>query len=147
MGELSEAQEDEQNAAKGVAAELLEDGDKKGALGKLTEAVMVGNPNAMLLCKRGELLLKLKRPAASVKDGTAALEKNPDSAKAYRLRGKANRFLSNWEQAVLDLGQAQKIDYDDDAADMLKYCMKRKIWHDKMAMRAKKKAEAEDAGK
>ena len=38
-----EEEEDKQNAAKGAAAELIEDGDKAGALAKLTEAVMVGN--------------------------------------------------------------------------------------------------------
>merc|ERR1719253_681656 len=35
--ELTEEEEDKQNAFKGAAAELLEDGDKAGALAKLTE--------------------------------------------------------------------------------------------------------------
>lgn len=145
--ELTEEEEDKQNAAKGAAAELLEDGDKAKALEKLTEAVMVGNPNAMLLCKRGELLLKMKRPKAALVDASAALKKNPDSAKAYKLRGKANRFLSKWVEAVDDFAQCQQIDFDDSIADMHKYCTKRKVWHMKMAAREEKKKAKEEAEK
>lgn len=139
--ELTEEQEDKQNKLKGEAAEALEDGEKAKALEKLTEAIKVGNPNAMTLSKRGELLLKMKRPLAAIADATAALKKNPDSAKAYKLRGKANRFLSKWEEAVSDFAACQQIDYDDDIADMHKFCTKRKVWHSKMAAR-KAKAEA-----
>eukprot|EP00971_Amphidinium_carterae_P045964 904272-Amphidinium_carterae.1 len=49
----------------------------------------------MLLCKRGELLLKLRRPKAALQDSNAALKINPDSAKAYRLRGKVMRHHCN----------------------------------------------------
>jgi len=108
---------------------------------------MVGNPNAMTLSKRGELLLKMKRPKAAISDATAALKKNPDSAKALKLRGKAHRFLSMWAEAVTDFAACQQIDYDDDIADMHKYCTKRKVWHEKMAVRkAKHEAEAAKEG-
>jgi len=141
--ELSDDEQDLQNKCKQEAADILEDGGDKGAaLAKLTEAVMVGSPNAMLLCRRGELLLKLKRPRAAVADADAALKKNPDSAKAYKLRGKAYRYLSDWERAVEDFSQCQKIDYDDAVADMHKYCTKRKVWYAKMAVRKKKEEEA-----
>merc|ERR1719408_1198723 len=130
--ELTEDQEDKQNSLKGEAAELLEDGDKAGALKKLTEAVLVGNPNAMLLSRRGELLLKMKRPKAAIIDASAALEKNPDSAKAYKIRGKAQRLLAKYSEAVDDFAQCQKIDYDDGIVDMHNYCTKRKVWHMKM---------------
>merc|ERR1712146_500341 len=118
MGELTEDEEDKRNSLKGAAAEMLEDGDKAGALAKLTEAVLVGNPNAMSLARRGELLLKMKRPKAAVIDASAALEKNPDSAKAYKIRGKAQRLLAKYAEAVDDFAQCQKIDYDDDIVDM-----------------------------
>lgn len=143
--ELSEEEEDKQNAAKGAAAELLEDGDKAAALAKLTEAVMVGNPNAMLLAKRGELLLKMKRPSAAIIDATAALKKNPDSAKAYRIRGKAYRYLSKWTEAVDDFAQCQQIDFDDSIADVHKYCTRRKVWHMKMEVRKQKQAKLAEA--
>jgi len=126
--ELTEEEEDKQNAFKGAAAELIEDGDKAGALAKLTEAVMVGNPTAMLLVKRGELLLKLKRPNAAVSDTTAALEKNPDSCKAYKIRAKALRMLGKYSEANTDFSECQKIDYDDDVVDVHAYCTKRNMW-------------------
>jgi tetratricopeptide (TPR) repeat protein len=143
--ELTEEQEDKQNAAKGAAAELLEDGDKSAALTKLTEAVMIGNPNAMLLCRRAEILLKMKRPCAAITDATAALKKNPDSAKAYKIRAKANRFLSRWSEAVDDFAQCQQIDFDDSIADMHKYCTRRRVWHQKMETRKAKQAKKAEA--
>merc|ERR1719436_1348638 len=116
---------DKQNALNGSAAELLDDGDKEGALAKYTEAVMVGAPSAMLLAKRAELLLKLRRPQAAIADATAALAVNPDSAKAFKVRGKARRFVGDYEKAKADLDQAQRIDYDDSVADIHEYVTKR----------------------
>jgi len=145
VAELTEDQEDAQNKLKGEAAEALEDGDKDVALTKLTEAIMIGNPNAMLLTKRAELLLKMKRPQAAIVDATAALKKNPDSAKAHKTKGKAHRLLSQWDAAVESFNACQSIDYDDDVADMHKFCTKRKVWHSKMAIRqAKAKPEGGD---
>lgn len=123
--ELTDEEQDEQNALKQQAAELLEDGDRAGALPKLTEAILVGAPTALMLCKRAELLLKLKRPKAAEQDAGAALGVNPDSAKAYKLRGKARRFLGDYAGSVEDLNTAQKIDYDDDVADLHAYVQKR----------------------
>jgi suppressor of tumorigenicity protein 13 len=146
--ELTEEEEDKQNAFKGAAAELLEDGDKAGALAKLTEAVMVGNPSSMLLVKRGELLLKMKRPNAAVADTTAALEKNPDSCKGYKIRAKANRMLGKYSEANVDFSEAQKIDYDDDIVDVHAYCTKRNMWLIKKEgkeYRAKMAEKAEEA--
>jgi len=140
--QLTPDEEDRQNKFKAEAAELLEDGDKEGALAKLTEAVLVGNPNAMLLVKRGELLLKMKRPKAAIIDANAALKKNPDSAKAFRLRAKAQRYLSLWEPAVADFAACQTIDYDEELKPMHDFCTKRKQWHTKKAALEAKKAAA-----
>ena len=78
-----------------------------------------------MLCKRADLLLKAGRPKAAEIDCEAALAKNPDSAKAYKLRGKARRKLGEYEAAAADLGQAQRIDFDDGILDDLKYCSTR----------------------
>mmetsp|Transcript_55797 Transcript_55797/g.173141 ORF Transcript_55797/g.173141 Transcript_55797/m.173141 type:complete len:276 (-) Transcript_55797:120-947(-) len=140
--QLAEEEEDRQNKFKGEAAEAIEDGNKEAALQKLTDAIMVGNPGAMLLAKRGELLLKMKRPKAAILDATAALAKNPDSAKAYRLRAKAHRYLSMWDEAVVDFANCQKIDYDDDLKEVHEFCNRRKKWHaKKKALEAKEAAE------
>mmetsp|Transcript_53464 Transcript_53464/g.117351 ORF Transcript_53464/g.117351 Transcript_53464/m.117351 type:complete len:242 (-) Transcript_53464:136-861(-) len=120
-GELTDDQQDAQNKAKEQAQDALEDGDLGKAVASLTEAVMVGAPSAMLLAKRAEVLLKAKRPLAAVRDADAAIAKNPDSVKALRIRGKAHRVLGHYEEARTDLARAQATDYDDAAADMLKY--------------------------
>merc|ERR1719188_493794 len=75
----------------------------------------------MMYSKRADILLKLKRPNAAIADCTSALEINPDSGKAFRMRGKAHRFLGHWEQAHKDLAMAQKLDFDDDTVDVQKF--------------------------
>merc|ERR1719265_584383 len=75
----------------------------------------------MMYAKRAEMLLKAKRPCASIEDCNAAIEINPDSAKAFRTRGKAARRLGRWEDAHNDLAVAQKLDYDDEAEVVKKF--------------------------
>merc|ERR1712196_667871 len=112
---------------------------------------MLGGVSAMMVAKRAEMLLKLKRYNAVVADATLALKMNPDSAKAYKARGKARRFLGDYEGSAADLSQAQKIDYDDGVTDMHKYVQTR--W-EKIQLKekldakaaAKAAAEAESAG-
>ena len=89
----------------------------------MTEALKIGNCTAMMYTKRADLLLKAKRPTAAIADCAKALELNPDSAKAFRIRGKANRKLQNWDDAHTDLETAQKLDYDDDTEDVRKFVM------------------------
>eukprot|EP00930_Biecheleria_cincta_P008058 TRINITY_DN109400_c0_g1_i1.p1 TRINITY_DN109400_c0_g1~~TRINITY_DN109400_c0_g1_i1.p1 ORF type:complete len:421 (-),score=121.11 TRINITY_DN109400_c0_g1_i1:54-1283(-) len=119
--ELSDAQLDKQGELKQAAAEALEDGDLQKALEKYTEAIKIGNVSAMMYAKRAEILLKLKRPCACIADCTSALEINPDSGKAYRVRGKANRRLGRWEAAHEDLSTGQRLDFDDETIDMQKF--------------------------
>jgi suppressor of tumorigenicity protein 13 len=138
-GELSDEQQDAQNALKQEAAELLEDGDTAGALAKFSDALAIGAPTAMMIAKRAEILLKLKRFSAASADATAALEINPDSAKAYKTRGKARRFLGDYEGAVSDLNKSQAMDYDDGVADMHDYVQKRLA---KMKLKAQQDAKA-----
>ena len=44
-------------------------------------------PSALLYAKRAEMYLKLRKPNAAKRDCDRALEANPDSAKALRIRG------------------------------------------------------------
>merc|ERR1712187_979514 len=101
------------NKLKGEAADALEDGKLDLALEKLTEAVKVGCASAMLLSRRAQVLLQLDRPRAAARDCTAALEVNPDSAKAFKIRARANLKFENWEEAHSDFQTALKIDYDE----------------------------------
>jgi len=141
--ELSDEEMDKQGELKQQAADAMEDGDLEVAVNKFTDAVMLGGVSAMMIAKRAEMLLKQKRYKAVVADATVALELNPDSAKAYRARGKARRFLGEYEGAAADLSQAQRIDYDDGVAEMHQYLDKRLA---KLLLKAKqdaKKAESE----
>lgn len=64
--------------------------------------------------------MKLKKPNAAIRDCDRALKLNPDSASAFKFRGRANRLLGNWGAAAKDLRQACKLDYDDEADEWLK---------------------------
>merc|ERR1712087_359591 len=119
-----------------------EDGDKAGAPAKLSAAIAIGAPSAMMISKRAELLLKMKRPKAAASDASAALDINPDSGKAYKIRGKARRYIGDYEGAKADLDQAQKIDYDDGVADIHDYVTKRMV---KLTLKAQQDAKAASA--
>lgn len=118
--EFTDEQMDKMGEIKQQAAEALEDGDLKQALEKYTAVVKMGNTTAMVYAKRAEILLKLKRPNACIADCDAAVAINPDSGKAYRLRGKAHRRLGHWGEAHKDLSTAQQLDFDDDTVDVQK---------------------------
>uniref|UniRef100_A0A7S1B0X7 Ubiquitin-like domain-containing protein n=1 Tax=Noctiluca scintillans TaxID=2966 RepID=A0A7S1B0X7_NOCSC len=122
--DLSDAQADEQADWKSKAADAVEDGDLAKALEFQTSALLI-SPSAMMLTKRAEFSLKLKRPRGAISDATAALTMNPDSSKAFRIRGKALRQLGDYDAALADLSTAQKIDFDDATEDTLRYVSSR----------------------
>jgi len=117
--ELTDEQMDKQSEAKQAAVDALEIGELESALEKYSEVIRIGNASALMYAKRADLLLKLKRPRASINDSNAALKLNPDSGKAYKTRGRAYRKLCKWEESFMDLTTGQKIDYDDDTADIV----------------------------
>jgi len=115
---LTEEQLEEQLTAKQLGQEWLEDGDYEKALKSFTEAITIGNASAMLYAKRADVLLKLKRPCACISDCDAAIEINPNSAKAYGIRGVANRKLGRWALAHKDLSLSQQLDFKDDLVEV-----------------------------
>lgn len=118
--ELDEAAMDSQCSLKQKAADAEEDGDLAKAVEHQTAAILL-SPSALMLAKRAELLLKLKKPKSAVSDATAALKMNPDSCKALRIRGKALRQLGDYEAARQDLAAAQRSDFDDGVESILRY--------------------------
>ncbi len=112
---------DQATTYKMEASDLKSAGDYQAALEKFNLAITSAPPSAMLLANRGDILFRLGHFKASVKDCDAALEKNPDSAKALRTRGKSLKSLGEYEKARKDLSAAQMIDYDDGAAEALKF--------------------------
>lgn len=142
MGDDSkEATEDETDQAsdlRGKAAKAYSEGDFEGRNDKVakqsfywlvniivdavnfyTEAILL-NPHALFYAKRGQAFLKLKKPNAAIRDCERALKLNPDSASAYKFRGRAHRLLGNWEESAKDLRQACKLDFDEEADEWLK---------------------------
>jgi len=102
------------------ASELKCAGDYAAAMEKYTLAIQAASPSSLLLANRADMLLKMGRNGAAVRDCSSALEQNPDSAKALRIRGKAYKVLGEYEKARKDLSASQTIDYDDGAAEDLK---------------------------
>lgn len=117
---LSEEAQDKQAGFKQEAVDAMEDGKLDLALEKYTEAIKCGCNSALLYCRRAKLLLQLDRPGAAVQDCTAALEINPDSGSAYKLRGKAYAKQEKYEEAHKDLSTGLKLDYDEDTEEMAK---------------------------
>lgn len=136
--EPTEEEMDQASDLRGKAAKAYSDGNFEGKISKIphnqpllncsvildavnfyTEAILL-NPTALFHAKRGQAFLKLNKPNAAIRDCDRALTLNPDSATAYKFRGRASRLLGNWEDAAKDLRQACKLDYDDEADEWLK---------------------------
>lgn len=117
--EATEEEMDQASDLRGKAAKAYSDGDFETSVNFYTEAILL-NPTALFYAKRGQAFLKLNKPNAAIRDCDRALKLNPDSATAYKFRGRANRLLGNWEAAAKDLRQACKLDYDDETDEWLK---------------------------
>lgn len=119
-GEPTDRQREASGRAMRSAAWALEQGDHASALEHYTRALQAGGVTALMLVKRAELLLKLRRPSAALVDCTAAIKANPNCGKAYNVRGCTNRSLGRWEDAHRDLVMGQALDYDDSLASVVK---------------------------
>lgn len=113
--QLTDAAQETAGDAKSAAMESLESGDVNGALTKMTVCIE-HNASAMNYATRASVCataprccfvtirtvaqtrpcaertgryVKLKKPNAAVRDCNAAIALNPDSAKAYKWRGRA----------------------------------------------------------
>lgn len=119
-GDGSDDDFDKATAAKMAASDFKSQGLYDEALAKFNEAIVSAEPSALLLANRAHVLFKLNKYAAATRDCDAALEKNPDSAKALRIRGECHLKRGKFHDARKDLSAAQTIDFDEDAAMMLK---------------------------
>ena len=99
--------------------DAMSGGDYDKAIKLFTEAIQNNPKSALQYAKRACVFIKMKKPNAAIKDCERAIQLNPDSAQPYKWRGKANCMLGKWEQAYQDLSTACKLDYDDDAYQML----------------------------
>lgn len=118
--EVTEDMIEKSNDKRSEAASQFSDGKYQEAFEAYTEAIKLNPGSALLHAKRANVLIHLKSPNAAIKDCNKALSINPDSAQAYKFRGRANRLLGNFEEAHNDLATACKFDYDDEANAWLK---------------------------
>jgi suppressor of tumorigenicity protein 13 len=98
---------------KAQALEQQTNGNFVEAIRLYTEAIKLNPHIGMLYAARASCFLQQKKPNAAIRDCDVSIKKNPDSAKAYKIRGRAKRFLGLYEEALRDLQMACKLDYDD----------------------------------
>jgi len=112
---------DKASDLKQKAADAKDNGDYEKALKLYNEAIVIAPPSALMYANRAYVLEQLGYYSEAAEDCTNALEQNPDSAKAYKIRGKLRyKHLDDWHGALSDLNQAQAIDFDPDIATLLK---------------------------
>ena len=126
--------------AKSKASEAFSSGDYSTALEHYTKALEL-QPSALTFSKRAECFVKLKRNKAAKQDCEQALKINPDSAKALKVLGMAQRYLGEYEQACKNLGQGLAIDFDEQSAKVEKEA--EKFFHEIRVAKSKEKAKRE----
>ena len=138
--ELAESELDAVMDLKQKAQDLEASGDHQGAVDAFTEVILKA-PSPLVYAKRANAFVQMRKCLAAIRDCDKALEMNPDSAKAYKTRGIAHRYLGNWEQAQMDLGRGLNIDYDETSAAVQKICAEH--YNKARVHKAKKKAARE----
>ena len=142
--ELSEADEDACAEAKSKASNAFNTGDYAVAVDEYTKAILIA-PSPLTYAKRAEVLIKLRRPNAAIRDCDAALKMNPDSAKAMKIRGAACRYLGRWNDANRDLSAGLNADFDETYGEIHKKVLS--VVHEMHVREGKKRAEREAKAK
>ena len=133
--ECGEEDRDAANSIKGRAMAAQGAGDTAEALRLFSEAIQRCPRMAILYASRASLLLALKRPNAAIRDCDVAVRLNPDSAKAYKVRGKAYRYLGMYDKAKKDLQYGNKLDFDDSTFAVQKFVEGRLKAKEELAMK------------
>jgi len=100
-----------QTRSQGSMAES--EGNFAEALIFYTDAVKLNPSSGIIYATRASLSLKMKRPRAAIADCDKAISINKDSAKPYKVRGRALRYTGKYEDALRDIQLGQKLDWDD----------------------------------
>jgi len=119
------------------ARSAARDGNHGEAILKLSEAIKRNPTQSSLFAFRAEYLLAQKKPNAAIRDANKALELNPDSSRAFKIRGKARRYLGKYLEAFYDLSQGNSLDWDESTVALIKEISER-------AERAKQRARKDD---
>ena len=122
---------DKAMTCKEKASDLKAQGKWEQALEYYTAAVLAAPPSALLYANRADCLRHLQQYHAAERDCTEALRMNPDSAKAFKIRGMVRKQLGRYTDALSDLSQAQTIDFDPDIVEDLKFLTEKHIEQEK----------------
>jgi len=148
LGDVNQAvSEDDENDAFSLMAEgrkAMANKEFKVAEEKFTEAIKKNPKGAVLYAGRGEAFLAQQKPNAALRDGNRAVEFNPNSARAQKVRGKALRYLGHYDDAFVALSQGNTTDWDQDTENLIKSLKPRA---EKLAQRkrsAEKKKQEDD---
>lgn len=124
MGDMDKEVTDEDlekaNEYRDQANMAFSEGNYEESVKQYTAAIECNPKSAILHAKRANVLLKLSKPIAAIRDCDKAIQLNPDSAQGYKFRGRAYRLLGKWLEAKSDLALACKLDFDDTANEWLK---------------------------
>ena len=131
--------------AKSNASLAFSNGEYLLALEEYTKALRLQPTSALTFSKRAECFVKLKRNKAAKQDCEQALKINPDSAKAMKVLGTAQRYLGEYEEACKNLGQGLAIDFDEESAKVEKEA--EKFFHEIRVAKSKEKAKREQEEK
>ncbi|XP_059639998.1 FAM10 family protein At4g22670-like [Cornus florida] len=118
--EVTEENLDASQEAKAQGMEAISEGKLEEAIEHLTRAILLNPNSAIMYAARAGVYIKMKKPNAAIRDASAALEINPDSAKGHKSRGMARAMLGQWEEAAKDLHLASNLDYDEEISSVLK---------------------------
>lgn len=109
---VTDETEARQRLVKQAAAEAHSHGDFHLALKLVTEAIALGQASALMYSRRANILLKLERPRAAIRDCNSALRVD-ESATALKTRGRAYASLEMWSEAAADLQDGLRLDMDE----------------------------------
>eukprot|EP00274_Cyanoptyche_gloeocystis_P004648 CAMPEP_0196656596 /NCGR_PEP_ID=MMETSP1086-20130531/18683_1 /TAXON_ID=77921 /ORGANISM="Cyanoptyche gloeocystis , Strain SAG4.97" /LENGTH=419 /DNA_ID=CAMNT_0041989419 /DNA_START=71 /DNA_END=1330 /DNA_ORIENTATION=+ len=118
--EVTEEMEDAAQVEKGLASEAMAEGKLEEAIKHFTNAVKLNPHSSILYANRATCFLQMKKPRSAIRDCDEGLRLNPDSGKAYKVRGKAYALIGHYDEAARDLRLGEKIDHDDATFAVLK---------------------------
>jgi len=83
------------------------------ALNLYTQAIKNNPHSGILYASRAQVFLDMKKPNAAIRDCEIAIRIAPDSAKGYKIRGRARKSIGQYDTALRDIQTGQKLDWDE----------------------------------
>jgi len=111
-GEPTDEQMEAAMEAKSAAQAAMGEGNFEEAI-KQFSVTLQTMQSALVLANRATAYVKMKMPRAALADCEAAIAKNPDSAKSYKVAGKALCLMGKFDEAFKKLCTGNNIDGDD----------------------------------